>query len=397
MASEAQLWPVALLLARLLGDAAIAATAAAMAEQSVAEGAPLQTLLLLLGGAPADGALTAAAQAAAAGPAAAAAPAAAALWQQPGVFNPAAVAASATASSSGDAWRQHLAVIAANRTPGDEAAMLVLGSALFAAGRLLPAHTCCVLAGALLQPWDLAAAAAADAPAAGQAAPPMVGSKVAPAAPPLVLLGVDAMAQPRSLAQLPRILQTEVFTWSRTVGERGPGQGVQAPACNRVGGMRVVQVQSEPQLQATPHARFLAGRPRYTHCYSHPPATPPGNTSLSGQYLPVVPYKLLHAAALAELGAYLAAMNATLQVVVVGWGGGGAGGDAGWFDGSNPSCRISLPQCSVPHACWPQSRAPPDNLLLLPCRPWAARCPPACLCAAPSRWTWQTGCSSTPR
>jgi hypothetical protein len=61
-------------------------------------------------------------------------------------------------------------------------------------------------------------------------------------------------------------------------------------------------------------------------CISHtacPPAcifVAAGNTALSGQYLPVVPYKLLHAYALAELGlvqqamAYCSSMNSTLQV-----------------------------------------------------------------------------------
>lgn len=45
-----------------------------------------------------------------------------------------------------------------------------------------------------------------------------------------------------------------------------------------------------------------------------------GNTALSGQYLPIVPYKLVHAAVLADLGllqqasAYCAALSATLQV-----------------------------------------------------------------------------------
>ena len=49
-------------------------------------------------------------------------------------------------------------------------------------------------------------------------------------------------------------------------------------------------------------------------------AVPAGNTALSGHYLPVVPYKLLHAYALAELGrvqqamAYCGSMNNTLQV-----------------------------------------------------------------------------------
>jgi len=165
-------------------------------------------------------------------------------WQAPGVFNPAAATASGafcSGSSSGGgggsaSWRRHLAVIAANRTPGDETAMLQLGSQLLAAGRVLPAHICFVLAGALLQPWDLAAATAAGAAGssspgpAGQMLPPVpapgggaASSRSASAAaaqgPPLVLLGADAVCRPRCCAQLGHILQTEVFTWSRTVGE----------------------------------------------------------------------------------------------------------------------------------------------------------------------------------
>ncbi|PRW60649.1 alpha-amylase [Chlorella sorokiniana] len=127
VAVDGQLWAIALLLSRLLGDAAVAGTAAAMAQRCVAQAAPLQTLLLLLG----------------------------------------------------------------------------------------------------------------------------------------VLLGVDAAAQPRACAHFSAILATEVYTWSRTVG----------------------------------------------------------NTALSGQYLPVVPYKLLHAYALAELGlvqqaaAYCQSMERTLQAL----------------------------------------------------------------------------------
>lgn len=211
MALDAQLWPVALLLSRLLGEAATAAAAAAVAEQCVAEGCPLQTLLLLLGGASAERSLAAAA---AAGPAAGAAAGAGASaadsgWQQPGLFVPAAGSSAGAAS-----WRRHLAAIAANRTPGDEAAMLALGRQLLAAGQLVPANICFVLAGALLQPWDVAAGAAGAAAAAGAAGT----AGAVPSAPALVLLGAEA-ANPRSCAQLGCILPTEVFTWSRTVGE----------------------------------------------------------------------------------------------------------------------------------------------------------------------------------
>lgn len=218
-AVDGQLWSVALLLSRLLGEAAAAGTAAAMAQQCVAQGAPLQTLLLLLGGASVEQPLAAAAAAAIEAAARASeAPPAAAWQQQPGMFNPAASAAGTRPGVSSDptAWRRQLAVVAANRTPGDEGAMLSLGSQLLAVGQLLPAHTAFVLAGALLQPWDLAAAGSATnaggtapADAVKQAAPPL----------PLVLLGVDAAVRPRACALLSAVLATEVYTWSRTVGE----------------------------------------------------------------------------------------------------------------------------------------------------------------------------------
>lgn len=221
---DGQLWGIALLLSRLLGDAAVAGTASAMAQQCVAQAAPLQTLLLLLGGAPAEQPLAAAAAAAieAAAPPSEAPPPAA--WQsQPGMFNPAAAAAAGVHGSGSDptAWRRHLAVLAANRTPGDEAAMLALGGQLLAQGQLLPAHTAFVLAGALLQPWDLAAAGASAASPGAPPAAPAAPAKPAAPVPPLVLLGADAVAAPRVCAQLGAILATEVFTWSRTVGERG--------------------------------------------------------------------------------------------------------------------------------------------------------------------------------
>ncbi|KAI7843308.1 hypothetical protein COHA_003139 [Chlorella ohadii] len=221
-AADGQLWGIALLLSRLLGEAAVAGTAAAMAQQCIAQAAPLQTLLLLLG--------------------------APAVAPRPG------------SSNDPTAWRRQLAVMVANRTPGDEAAMLSLGRQLLSAGQLLPAHVAFALAGALLQPWD---AAAAGGPSSAGAAAPAEGGKPAPPAPPLVLLGSEAAAQPRMCAQLSAILATEVYTWSRTVG----------------------------------------------------------NTALSAQYLPVVPYKLLHAYTLAELGlvqqaaAYCQSMERTLQAL----------------------------------------------------------------------------------
>ena len=168
VAVASQLWGVALLVSRLLGEAATTATAAAMAQQCVAAAAPLHTLLLLLGGAPADQPLAAVAAAAAGAAGAAGAAVHSAPLRDsnasnsgaPGMFNPAAAAALPPSAGGDRSWRQHLAMLAANRTTGDESAMLLLGRQLLLVGQLLPAHTCFVLAGALLQPWELAAAAA---------------------------------------------------------------------------------------------------------------------------------------------------------------------------------------------------------------------------------------------
>jgi hypothetical protein len=259
----------------------------------VAASSPLQTLLLLLGGASPEAPLAAAAAAAVDGagavPSLPSAPGAAASGSQvPAVFRPAAVS-----GVPAPAWRQHLAMLAANRTPGDAAALLLLAGRLLAAGQVLPAHLAFILAGSFPQPWDLAVAAAtAPAPAGsapGQASSPSrtpapallaaaaqpggspgsnPGSAAAPAAatPPLVLLGADVAGRPRSLAQLPHVLATEVYAWARTAGEclraslcfashsgrdvaalsRPPSCGTAAPSCPRP------PLQPPPCLLASP-------------------------------------------------------------------------------------------------------------------------------------------------
>lgn len=319
---DGQLWSVAVLLSRLMGDAAVSATAAAMARQCVPDSQPLHTLLLMLGGASPEQALHAAVASAEGGPSPpvepAAASGAAAPAQQPGMFNPLVAAATPRAVSRGDAWRRHLAVIAANRTPGDEAAVLLLGGRLLAAGRLLPAQVCFALAGAPLQPFDVAADAAAAAaatafPAHPGAMPPGAAAQLPAGAggsptkrpPPtatLVLLGADVAARPRACTHLPAVLASEVYTWCRTVGERGllllccfarpvPCLAWRTAACSRL------------------------------LCLPSPPHTPrAANPGLAPQFLCVLPYKLVHAAALADLGlipqavAYCQALGSTLQV-----------------------------------------------------------------------------------
>ena len=141
VATEAGQWALALLLARLLGDASLAATAAAFVQQSLPPAAPLHTLLLQLAGAGVT-------------------------WE----------AREELVAS----WQQHLAVVAANRTPGDEGLLLQLGQLLAAQGQLLPAHCCYVVAGAHMQPATEALATRGPVPL-----------------PALVLVGADPVAQPR--------------------------------------------------------------------------------------------------------------------------------------------------------------------------------------------------------
>lgn len=112
-----------------MGEPALAETAAAMAQQCLAPGAPLRTLSLLLAGgpnavlggqAPSNGVQ-------------APQPGAAALGSAP--MGEEAGAAARTLLAAGD-WRQQLAVVAANRTPGDERLLEGLGEALLAQGQV---------------------------------------------------------------------------------------------------------------------------------------------------------------------------------------------------------------------------------------------------------------------
>ena len=164
VATESQQWGVALLLARLLGEAAIASTATAFSRAALPPAAPLRTLLLQLGGA---------------GGSAAEVP-------------PEALAA----------WPLHLALLGSNRSLGDEGALAALGAALARSGRLIPAHCALLLAGTPLAP-------AAD----------MLAAAACGAAPGLVLLGCDPAAAPRTYASLEAVMRTEAYAWAMTAGE----------------------------------------------------------------------------------------------------------------------------------------------------------------------------------
>ena len=107
------MWGPALLLARSCGDKAFTETAATMAEGSVTAGSPLHTLTLLLSGKP---------------DAVHAEPAAAPAEQSSSPFAQAIQSRSAALLSQ---WQGSLAIMAANRVAGDEAAMVKLGDRLW--------------------------------------------------------------------------------------------------------------------------------------------------------------------------------------------------------------------------------------------------------------------------
>jgi hypothetical protein len=171
-AVDAQLWPLALLLAQGMGERKAGEVAAAMAWGLLRPGAPLRTFALLLAGradlaAELGGAAAAAAAGAAAGGAApvfvrspygipppapfgaapppgmnayqqqphavAAFPAAAPAPLQPAF--PSGGGAGGAASSGGlHDWREHVAIVAANRTPGDVEVLVRLGDRLWSEG-----------------------------------------------------------------------------------------------------------------------------------------------------------------------------------------------------------------------------------------------------------------------
>lgn len=130
VAVTGQLWGPALLLARHCGDKAFLETAAAMAEGSTTAGTPLHTLTLLMSG------KTHAVHAEHAEPgpgsnAAQQAAAAAAASQPMQYGSPFAQPAQSSAAGLLSQWRGNLAIMAANRVAGDEAAMVKLGDRLW--------------------------------------------------------------------------------------------------------------------------------------------------------------------------------------------------------------------------------------------------------------------------
>jgi hypothetical protein len=211
-AVAAQLWPVALLVAKLLGPAAAARTAAAFVAAAFPAGAPLGALCAVLGGAQ-DGAAP----------------------QQ---------GDSAAAAAAAATWRGQAAILAANRAPGDRAALEALGRALLGAGRVAPAHACFLVAGSALQ-----------APSVGTGLDfALVGSS------PVVAAGR------RTYAALPALLRTQVLAWARAAaGERRhPNLNPQRRAADTAACARI-------RLESDSPPRCAALRPLPSRAQATPP------------------------------------------------------------------------------------------------------------------------------
>lgn len=113
VACEGGQWGLALLVARLLGEEMVAATAVEMAERSFLEGSPLHTLCMVLGGAKPDQVF----------PASSSSPGSQMVLRQ-------------VAGGPLSDWMLHVAMLATNRTLNDDRVLTALGQQLAACGKV---------------------------------------------------------------------------------------------------------------------------------------------------------------------------------------------------------------------------------------------------------------------
>ncbi|XP_073132895.1 protein transport protein SEC16B homolog isoform X2 [Henckelia pumila] len=176
-AKEGQLWGPALVLAAQLGDQFYGETVKQMALQQLVAGSPLRTLCLLIAGQPADvfSADTTAISSMAG---------VANLPQQPPQF---------LANGMLDDWEDNLAMITANRTKDDELVLIHLGDCLWKErSDIIAAHICYLVAEASFEPYSDSAR--------------------------LCLVGADHWKFPRTYASPEAIQRTEVYEYSKTLG-----------------------------------------------------------------------------------------------------------------------------------------------------------------------------------
>ncbi|KAG8382433.1 hypothetical protein BUALT_Bualt05G0076800 [Buddleja alternifolia] len=175
-AQEGQLWGPALVLAAQLGDQFYVETVKQMALRQFVAGSPLRTLCLLIAGQPADVfSSDSTAISSNAG--------AVNMSQQPGQ----------SANGMLDDWEENLAVITANRTKDDELVLTHLGDCLWKdRSDILAAHICYLVAEASFEPYSDTAR--------------------------LCLVGADHLKFPRTYASPEAIQRTEIYEYSKTLG-----------------------------------------------------------------------------------------------------------------------------------------------------------------------------------
>ncbi|KAL0409369.1 UNVERIFIED_CONTAM: protein transport protein SEC16A [Sesamum radiatum] len=164
-AQEGQLWGVALVLAAQLGDQFYVETVKQMALHQFVAGSPLRTICLLIAGQPAD------------------------------VFSANNTTISSMFGTNGmlDDWEENLAVITANRTKDDELVLMHLGDCLWKErSDIIAAHICYLVAEASFEPYSDAAR--------------------------MCLVGADHWKYPRTYASPEAIQRTEIYEYSKTLG-----------------------------------------------------------------------------------------------------------------------------------------------------------------------------------
>nr|GME15990.1 protein transport protein SEC16B homolog [Ipomoea batatas] len=176
-AQEGQLWGPALVLAAQLGEQFYGETVKQLALRQLVPGTPLRTLCLLIAGQPAavfsadtmaDGVM----------------PGALNIPQQPAQFG---------ANGMLDDWEENLAVITANRTKDDELVLIHLGDCLWKERNdIVAAHICYLVAEANFEPYSDTAR--------------------------LCLVGADHWKFPRTYASPEAIQRTELFEYSKLLG-----------------------------------------------------------------------------------------------------------------------------------------------------------------------------------
>ncbi|KAK4422899.1 protein transport protein SEC16B [Sesamum alatum] len=176
-AQEGQLWGLALVLAAQLGDQFYVETVKQMALHQFVAGSPLRTICLLIAGQPADvfsadnttissmvGVVN--------------------IPQQPTQFG---------ANGMLDDWEENLAVITANRTKDDELVLMHLGDCLWKErSDIIAAHICYLVAEASFEPYSDTAR--------------------------MCLVGTDHWKYPRTYASPEAIQRTEIYEYSKTLG-----------------------------------------------------------------------------------------------------------------------------------------------------------------------------------